>query len=82
MGSMYSMRSTVLSCMFLCGSRGVSYRYIVGSNRSLAASMCPLNSCIGPMRSKIWSRRSTMILVLGDHPLPYLLKSPTWNMQI
>ena len=82
MRSMRSMRSTLLSGMFLWGPSG-SCGCVVGSNRSLVASRCPLNSCVGPMRSKIWSRRSTMIMVLRDHPLPsYLLMSPTWNMQI
>ena len=82
MGSMSSMRSTILSGMFFGRPRSGSCGCVVGSKRTLVASRRPLNFCVGPMRSIIWSRRSTMIMVLGDHPLPYLLKSPTWNMQI
>ena len=82
LGNICSMRSTILSGMFFWGPRSGSFWCVVGSKRSLVPSKCPLNSCVGPRRSKIWSRRSTMTMVLGDHPLPYLLQSPTWNMQI
>ena len=77
--SVCSLRSTVCSYMFHWRFRNGSCVCAVGS---LVLSWSPLNSYIGSMRSKIWSRRSPMIMVLGDHPLTSLFRSPTWNMQI